>query len=71
MKIKYFKSKIRTNRFNINQKVFVLEEFWNHLHISYKFRWKWRRVTWVIDKHNTQWGWNKCIWDDGLKEIEI
>lgn len=51
MKIQMFKAKRQTNRFNENQKVFIRNNYANHLDVVYKYRGKGRRyVTGTCDK---------------------
>lgn len=50
-KIKCFKSKLKTNRFNKNQIVWIANEFANHMRISYRFRGNGRMVKGLCDKH--------------------
>ena len=62
-RVKYFKSRRRTNRFNKNQKVWIEHEYANHLAIRFRWRGKGRYVSGIIDKFSSAVG--------ELKEIEV
>ena len=63
MKVEYFRSLKRTNRFNEKQKVWISHNFPNHLYIWFKWRGKGRYVRGVIDKFE------KYIGE--IKEIDV
>jgi len=72
MKIRMFKAKKQTHRFRKNQKVWITDDFGNHMFIRFKWRGSGRYVSGVIGKWDSQYnGWNKAIGQDGLKEIEV
>lgn len=50
MKVEYFKSAKKTNRFNENQKVWISLNFANHLWVWFRWRGKGRYVSGTIDK---------------------
>lgn len=70
MKILMFRAKKKTNRFNLNQRVFVSVDFANHAKIRFKYRGSGRYVNGVIPKFIGP-KWNKVIGDEGFKEIEV
>ena len=63
MKIEYFRSKKKTNRFNANQKVWIRLECDNHLYVWFKWRGSGRYVSGVLDKFAN------CVGE--IKEIEV
>jgi len=63
MEIKYFKYTKKTRRFNKNQKVWIVEEYSNHMDIAFKWRGSGRWVKGVIDRFT------KCVGE--IKTIEI
>lgn len=50
MKVQYFKTTKRTNRFNLNQKVWLRKHYDNHLYIWFRHRGSNRYVRGIIDK---------------------
>jgi len=70
--IKMFKSNKTTKSINLNQDVWVVNDYANHLDIRYKFRGKGRYVNAIIDKWNHKGtSYNQIIGENGLKEIEV
>lgn len=62
-KIQYFKATKTTNRFNKNQKVWIVRNHSNYLHVFFKWRGNGRYVTGDCDKYAN------CVGE--IKEIEV
>ena len=61
VEVQYFKATKQTNRFNINQKVWLSLNCANHMRIYFRFRGKGRYVSGTIDKFNQAVGEIKTI----------
>jgi len=67
-----FKAQKQTNRFNKNQRVWVVMDFGNHLRIAFKWRGRGRYVSGTIAKWNHTGTWfNPAIGGDGIKQIDV
>lgn len=63
MFLRFFKAQKQTKRFRKNQKVWVVHDFSNHLHIRFKWRGKGRYVIGIISKDSQVIG--------EMREIEV
>ncbi len=70
--IEVFKAKIDTRRFRRNQKVWVVCNLANHIHIRFKWKGKGRYVSGIIRKFDSKYdNYSNVIGNDGIKKIEV
>lgn len=72
IKVQMFRVKKQTKRFNLNQKVWIVQDHGNHLSIKFKWRGASTYATGHMPKWNKKWDdYHPCIGPEGPKEIDV